>query len=325
LSSLFDMSLKEYNFILQKYLFLSDLFNNKEIIKTIHSPLLIIHWNKDTLIPFAQGKIVYNNSKSKKSYFLEMNNVWHNSLLQKYEKTMLWFLKVFLEKWELEKKYFFIDENTKIPEIKKEEKKIVPLENLKKLDYINDTSLTKYVWYWKSFEEINYIPLKLKKIRGNYIKDIKWWQLLREEALIALDEMGKDFYKIFSTKISIVSWYRSYFYQSQIKSGTCPDNLCSKPWYSEHQSGLAIDLWETTTEKDFLSKKELNSYFLRLKENAHRYWFHNSYQNGVEIDWYDKEPWHWRYLWKDLASYLYKEKISFSQFYKKLNTKESKE
>lgn len=323
LSSLFEMSIKEYGFILQKYLFLSERFDNKKNIKYIKSPLLIIHWDKDTLIPLEQGKWVYENAQKETSYFLEIKNIGHNLILQKYENITKWFLKIFLEKWKLEKKYYSIDENTKIHEIEKE-KVIDPLEKIKQLDFISDFSLTKYVWVWTSFKKIDYIPDTLTKIQGIYIKDIKWWQMLRKEALVALDEMGKDFYTKFWVKIAVVSGYRSYLHQIQIKANACPDTLCSKPWYSEHQSGLAIDLWETTTEKEFLSKKELNSYFLWLKENAHLYWFHNSYQNGVEIDGYEKEPWHWRYIEKDLATYLYEKKISFSQFYKKINTKESK-
>jgi len=68
-----------------------------------------------------------------------------------------------------------------------------------------------------------------------------------------------------------------------------------------------------------LKKENLKNYFSWLQENAHLYGFHNSYQNGIEIDGYEKEPWHWRYLGKELASYLYEEKISFSEFYKKIN------
>lgn len=316
-SSLFDMSQKKYEHILQKYLFLPERFNNKEIVKTLNIPLLIIHGNKDNVIPIEQGKLVSKNIPTNKNYFLEIDWVRHSDILKKYEATVKWFLKIFLKKGELEKNYYLIDENTKIPEIKEEE--INPLESLKKLDFMSDNSLTKYVWVWISFHQKEYIPENLISVKDTYIVDGKWLQVIKKEVRNALNEMGKDFYKKFWVKISVISGYRSYIYQKEIKIKWCPDTLCSNPWYSEHQTWLAVDLWETTTEKDFLKKENLKNYFSWLQENAHLYGFHNSYQNGIEIDGYEKEPWHWRYLGKELASYLYEEKISFSEFYKKIN------
>jgi D-alanyl-D-alanine carboxypeptidase len=54
-----------------------------------------------------------------------------------------------------------------------------------------------------------------------------------------------------------------------------------------------------------------------MSKNAHKYGFHNSYQKWRKNDWYEIEPWHWRYIWEELAQYLYEEKITFSQFYDK--------
>jgi LAS superfamily LD-carboxypeptidase LdcB/pimeloyl-ACP methyl ester carboxylesterase len=320
-SSLFDMSQKQYEHILQKYLFLPERFNSKEIVKTLNIPILILHGNKDANIPIEQGKLVFRNAFFEKNYFLEIDGVGHSNILKKYKATVKWFLKIFLEKWKLESHYYFIDKNTQIPQEKKEEPQKDPLEILKKLDYKTDTSFTKYVWVWISFHQKEYIPKNLVSVRDFYISDGKWWQVIQKEVRDALNELGKVFFEKFWKKISVVSWYRSSFYQEQIKANGCPDTLCSNPWYSEHQSGLAVDLWETTTEKEFLSKENLKNYFSWLQENAYLYGFHNSYQNGSEIDGYQKEPWHWRYLGKELASYLYEEKISFSQFYKKINNK----
>jgi LAS superfamily LD-carboxypeptidase LdcB len=53
-----------------------------------------------------------------------------------------------------------------------------------------------------------------------------------------------------------------------------------------------------------------------MKENAYRYGFHNTYQKWVKVDWYEIEPWHWRYLWISLAKKLYDENITFAEYYK---------
>jgi D-alanyl-D-alanine carboxypeptidase len=131
--------------------------------------------------------------------------------------------------------------------------------------------------------------------------------------------MSKEFYNIFKVKLKIVSSYRSFKYQQSIKDRWCPDNLCAKAWYSEHQSGLALDLFETTTYSEFLSKPKLRLYYKWLSLNAHNYWFTNTYTKWLEIDWYEKEPWHWRYIWIKLASHLKQFNFSIAEFYIKNN------
>lgn len=191
---------------------------------------------------------------------------------------------------------------------------------IKKLDLETDSSITKFVTSTKSFNDKAYIPENLVNISSRYVYDAKWWiQLLKIEANEAIQKMAEAFYDEFWKKIVIVSAYRSYLYQKGIKDRGCPDNLCAKAGYSEHQSGLTFDVWEATTEKQFLSKPKLKKYFDWLSDNAYLYWFHNTYQKGLEIDGYEIEPWHWRYMWVDLATYLYKNNLTFAEFYSQKN------
>ena len=163
------------------------------------------------------------------------------------------------------------------------------------LDLESDYSLYKFVSAKKSFNDVSYIPKDLESINNTYIYDAKWWsQLLRREANMALEKMWEEFNQEFNKVISVVSAYRSYNYQKWIKQRWCPDNLCAKAWFSEHQTGLAVDLWETTSEKQFKSNKNYLKYFEWLKENAHKFGFTNTYQKWLEIDTYEIEPWHWR-------------------------------
>jgi len=60
--------------------------------------------------------------------------------------------------------------------------------------------------------------------------------------------------------------------------------------------GLAVDIFDASTRQEFLANSLYKKYLEWMKENAHKYGFHNSYQKGLEIDGYDIEPWHWRYL-----------------------------
>jgi len=183
------------------------------------------------------------------------------------------------------------------------------------IDLYTDSSIQKFVGTEVSFSDISYIPENLVSLSWSYIVDAKWnWQM-RKEALDKFEKMSQSFYAEFWEKIVVVSTYRSYVYQKWIKDRGCPDNLCAKAWYSEHQSWLWIDLWEASTNSQFLGKPNLKKYYDWLIKNASSYWFHNSYQKWKTVDWYDIEPWHWRYLWEELATYLLENDLTFTEFY----------
>lgn len=256
------------------------------------------------------------NTKIKKklwarNYYILTSLIWIYAVF-----SFSYFVYLYTEIKEIESEN--IIKNEKISKLEEELKEIKKSLDYKIsfLDLETDSSLTKFVDSRVSFDDKWYIPKNLVSISSDYVYDAKWWtQILRIEANEALQKMAKDFYEEFWKKIVIVSAYRSFLYQKGIKDRGCPDNLCAKAGYSEHQSGLAVDFWETTTEKQFLSKPHLKKYFDWLNENAHLYGFHNTYQKWLEIDGYEIEPWHWRYMWVDLATYLYENNITFAEFY----------
>lgn len=193
---------------------------------------------------------------------------------------------------------------------------MTPSSEEKSLNEVSDdVSITKYVNDKIHYTKINYIPDDLDAISWKYISDTKWNQTLRKEANLYLQELSKAFYEEFQVRLKIVSAYRSYNYQVGIKQRGCSDTFCAKAGYSEHQSGLAFDMFETTSQDEFLAKKDLKKYFEWMKENAHLYGFHNSYQKGKEVDGYAIEPWHWRYLWVDFATQLQEKNMTYAEYY----------
>ena len=186
------------------------------------------------------------------------------------------------------------------------------------LDLETDSSLTKFVNSSVPFDDKWYVPEDLLRIKSSFIDDMKWNQYLKSEAKNALEEMSKNFKITFNQNIKVVSAYRSYNYQAWIKQRWCPDNLCAKAGYSEHQSGLAVDLWEATTNNVFMSKTRLKNYYNWLSNNAHEYGFTNTYQKWLDIDWYEIEPWHWRYVWENLATYLIENNMTIAEFYNEI-------
>ena len=208
-----------------------------------------------------------------------------------------------------------LDENQRIAEIVRLKK--LMQEKIDMIDLETDSSIQKFVTSSKSFNNIWYIPKNLVSISSNSVYDSKWWrQLLRKIANKNLQKMAAQFKKEYNKKMVVVSAYRSYVYQQWIKNRWCPDNLCAKAGYSEHQSGLAVDLWEASTNYAWKNNKRLKWYYKWLNENAYKYGFHNTYQKWLKIDWYEIEPWHWRYLWVKLATKLRDDNMTIAEFYK---------
>jgi len=315
-SSRYEMSKKFFWFPIQKILFLKNSFQTEKLVQNFNKPVLIFHWNLDKIVPFKQWKKVFENYWKKswnktKKYFVEIDNFWHNWIINNYWEIIKYKIKKFLD-----------GENLKFENILLNKKEIKNFLEEKKIFWANfekDNLITKFVNNKVSFNKLDYKPKDLEKISSNYVFDSKWYSTLRKEANQKLQELSKEFFSKFWKKMVVVSAYRSYEYQKWIKNRWCPDNLCSKAWFSEHQTWLAIDIFSASTKEYWQKNKQYNSYYIWMKENAYKYWFHNTYQKWLKIDWYEIEPWHWRYLWYDLAKYLDEKKITFAQFYNKKN------
>lgn len=318
LASRYDMSEKTFWFPLQKLFFLENSYVSKEVIKTITEPTLIIHGNADKVVPFEQGRLVYENSWSQRKKFIEIDGFWHSLIPERYGEVLRWYVADFLsqEQAEEEKKEIFLDQGLALSILETYQKEL----RVKNLDFISDASITKYVDPNIPFNEKWYIPENMRKLDKTYIVDAKWDLQMREIAANQFEQMAEAFYSEFGEKIVVVSSYRSYAYQANIKAGWCPDNLCAKAGHSEHQLWLTVDLWSASSQSYWQSRTDLMNYFNWLDNNAHIYWFHNWYKNGVEIDGYEIEPWHWRYLWVEFATYLHEKEITFAQHYYKNST-----
>ena len=184
-----------------------------------------------------------------------------------------------------------------------------------KIDYtkLPDNDMQKFVGVNKPFNNVGYEPSDLVQLQWRPYISARTTYTLRKEAAYNLEKMASDFYSEFWTNIVVASAYRSYGYQKNSISESCKQSWrCAREWESEHQLWLAVDLWEATNEQKFLSKYQ--NYYDRLHENAHLYWFHQSYQNWREIDGYYVEPRHRRYLWTWLATKLYEKNITFTQY-----------
>lgn len=136
-------------------------------------------------------------------------------------------------------------------------------------------------------------------------------QTMRDDAAAALEDMFAGA-KEEGINLAIVSGYRSYSKQSSIyarKKATqgqeAADRVSARPGTSEHQLGMAMDLAKK-------GSSQLNTGFGKTKEgqwvsaNAHKYGFIVRYpQEYEDVTGYMYEPWHVRYVGKELAREIY--------------------
>jgi LAS superfamily LD-carboxypeptidase LdcB len=114
----------------------------------------------------------------------------------------------------------------------------------------------------------------------------------------------------FKAKLTINSARRSPAFQRQLASN-CATGRCAKPWTSEHEAGLALDLWVN----GWNIKTWSGIYYQWLVNNAHKYGFHNTYQRWINIDGKIVEPRHWRYVWVELATILHERSQTFAEYF----------
>lgn len=185
-----------------------------------------------------------------------------------------------------------------------------------KKDYIDNKSQIDYKYILVNKNNglrDDYVPENLVKVemcsQGDFFLD--------DEAAKAYKEMCIDSIKQ-ELNFSIASAYRSYeeqknLYDDYLKSygKNYVDKYVALAGYSEHQTGLAIDLKSLETDV-FENSKE----YLWLKDNLYIYGFILRYQNGKEkITGYSAEAWHVRYVGKEAAKYIYDNNITYEEYY----------
>lgn len=143
--------------------------------------------------------------------------------------------------------------------------------------------------------------------------------------LSSLTEMMKDAEKD-GVSLMITSGYRTpevqkYIFEYWLKTeGERAFNEVAKPGESEHQLGTTLDFTDESIKYEAVSEDFANSEGGKwLVDNAHKYGFVMSYPEDKEdVTGYKFEPWHWRFVGKEIAAKLHKKNLTFSEFDYKL-------
>ena len=173
----------------------------------------------------------------------------------------------------------------------------------------------------------NYVP-KLVEPKVKHCQPVgSHKRYMRAEAAEALEDMFAAA-KEAGYELWVKTAYRSY--KNQYDTYTWVLKYCgvqeavyyhAVPGKSEHQTGLAVDIvCEASNYENDLGFEKTKEYTW-LKENCYKYGFILRYMDGMEhITGYNYEPWHYRYVGVELATYLTEHKMTLEEYYNALPT-----
>ena len=204
------------------------------------------------------------------------------------------------------------------------------IEITKAVSYVNTRAYEK--WYTNPVDtDLSKGDLilvnKFNKLGSDYTPELvnvsNWYsygenKLTKEayEAFINMFNGAKDA----GTKIVATSCFRSYDNQKRIYDTDVykygeeqTDESVAKPGFSEHQTGLAIDLLEPGYS---LENFHESTAYAWLIDNAYRFGFILRYPSDKEdITGYSYESWHFRYVGLEAAKIIHDNNITFDEYY----------
>lgn len=160
----------------------------------------------------------------------------------------------------------------------------------------------------------DYKPSDLVYIDGAYGNKVHIRSILKDDFLAlqtaAKNEIGV---KIMPTTAFRDQNFQKTLYDKYVKKDgvKAADTYSARPGYSEHQTGLAIDLKNMALKKSRLSDEN----YKWLEENAHKYGFIVRFPKGKEqITGYKFENWHIRYVGKKVAKEIMDNNLTLEEY-----------
>lgn len=151
-----------------------------------------------------------------------------------------------------------------------------------------------------------------------------------KDTLISMDQTALEYFNVMmddfnalkgKNDVMIVSGYRTYEFQNQILSERIKQQgeetakmYVAMPGYSEHHTGLAMDLNVLTASGVTLTLEDDDVYDW-IFENCYKYGYVLRYsQDKVSITGISNEPWHFRYVGEAHAYYMYVNDLCLEEY-----------
>jgi D-alanyl-D-alanine carboxypeptidase len=183
--------------------------------------------------------------------------------------------------------------------------------DLEKLSRLAPELLQKYSKVY--FLNEHFEPERLRRIDAEFLYDESREEEVDARVVPFLEDLLEDA-KRDGIELYVASAYRSFGTQTALKSnyvvtyGSGANAFSAEQGYSEHQLGTTVD-FITTGIGGTLTGFETTEAYEWLLDNAHTYGFTLSYPEGNTF--YIFEPWHWRFVGRDLAGDLHRKNIHF--------------
>lgn len=228
-----------------------------------------------------------------------------NSLKFREQEEVIALLEVALE----EEKNAYDDLNDDFKDLERQISKInKSVGTLEKLQYTDPELLAKYSKVY--FLNEHYEPENISAINDDY--------LINKNVVITVSSQITDFLDDLMDEaedddmdLKILSGYRSYEKQKALKQTyintygqEAADTFSADQGHSEHQLGTTVD-FTTSALGGNLSAFDTTEEYGWLQDNAYKFGFVLSYPENNEF--YKFEPWHWRFVGKDLARDLHRD------------------
>ena len=165
------------------------------------------------------------------------------------------------------------------------------------VEYVPD-DLVDIPWKYRFNDEVQI----REEVYNNFVN---MWDAAYEDGIYLVVDSG---YRSASEQDSVYKYYENLY-------GTkYADSIAARPGFSEHQTGLALDIYskENSSAKTF----DTSESFKWLSENSYKYGFILRYPNEKdEITGYNYESWHYRFIGVELAKKVHETNLTYDEYY----------
>ena len=206
--------------------------------------------------------------------------------------------------------------------------------NLSVSDVVTRVNLNLDLPYYTNTKEAKYLNTFYTLVnKYNYLRDdfvpnnlVEMTTPYSKKGIYLVEEARDNFYKLVDKAkeegltIRAISAYRGYTYQKRLYDKYVEadgvnkaDTYSARPGFSDHQTGLAIDVDNTTSSfENFTNTKE----YKWMLDNSYKYGFILRYPSGKEnITTYQFESWHYRYVGLKLAKKIKASNLTFDEYF----------
>lgn len=180
--------------------------------------------------------------------------------------------------------------------------------SVKKFDY--DMLVNKFHALDNNFEVSDLIAVPAdysggEEYKANRVAITALTQMFEAAKADGLEMVVNSAYRSYDDQLELIEYYRKWYGDNYV------NKYVARAGYSEHQTGLAFDIGSTSSNV-FADSKE----YQWMLENCYKYGFILRFTKKAEgITGYKSEPWHYRYVGKEIAEYIHTHDITFEEYY----------